>query len=370
MPQSATDADTDGVKRMLKTKAKRPKAPSGARLLSSGATLLDLACSGSARGAYAMGQYVFFVGDSDSGKTWFTMSMFAEAARNKKFDNYRLIYDAVEGGAQMDIEYYFGEAAADRIEPPAVDGDGNAVSSAFVEDFYINVDRLLDGDKPIIYALDSMDSLNPREADEKFDIDASAIEAGKDTGGTYGTAKAKLNSNNLRRIIPKLRATGSILVIISQTRDTIGRNAMFTPKTRGGGRALTFYADVEIWTSLKGNIAKTVRGKKRNVGNRSLCKVKRSRLTGRKAEVEIPFYHQHGIDDVGACVAYLLDEGHWKKKGTKGIIAPDFDFEGSEEKLIARIEDDGLEKELKDIVGTVWQEIVEASSVKRKRRYE
>lgn len=371
MTQRSTEADIQDVKRRLTAKTKRPKAPSGSSLLSSGATLLDLACSGSARGAYSKGQYIFFVGDSDSGKTWYTMSMFAEAAHNKNFDNYRLIYDAVEGGAQMDVEYYFGEATADRIEPPSTDSEGNAQPSAFLEDFYINIDRLLDGGKPIIYALDSMDSLNPREADEKFDEDAQNIEAGKDTGGTYGTAKAKLNSNNLRRIIPKLRATGSILVIISQTRDTIGRNAMFNPKTRGGGRALTFYADIEVWTSVKGSIAKTVRKKKRNVGIRSVCKVKRSRLTGRKAEVEVPFYHQHGIDDVGSCVAYLIEEEHWKKvKGGKAIAAPEFEFEGTEEKLIAHIEEISGEKELKSIVAAVWGDVIEASCVKRKRRYD
>jgi len=369
MPRSAPEAGIEAIKRRLSTKAPRPKSPTGARLLSSGSTLLDLSCSGSIRGAYAKGQYIFFVGDSDSGKTWYSMTMFAEAARNKNFDDYLFIYDAAEGGAQMDVEYYFGEDAANRIQAPVEDSDGNAMPSAFVEDFYINLDRLLDGGKPILYVLDSMDSLNPREADEKFNEDAQAIEAGKDTGGSYGTAKAKLNSNNLRRIIPKLRATGSILIIISQTRDTIGRNAMFNPKTRGGGRALTFYADIEIWTSVKGVISKTVRKKKRSVGNLSLCKVKRSRLTGRKAEVEIPLYHEHGIDDVGACVSYLLSEEHWKKTG-KSIKVPEFDIECSEDKLITHIEEQGLEKDLKNIVGTVWREVIEASRVKRKRRYE
>lgn len=366
-----TDDDTGDVKAKLRTKAKRPKPVAGAKLLSSGSTLLDLGCSGSPRGAYAKGQYIFFVGDSDSGKTWYSMTLFAEAARNKKFDDYDFIYDPAEGGAQMDIEYYFGEDVADRLQAPQENEDGDGVASAFVEDFYINLDRRLDSGVPCIYVLDSMDALNPRIADEKFEDDRDAIEAGKETGGTYGTDKAKLNSNNLRRVIPKLRETGSILVIISQTRDNIGFGAQYNPKTRGGGRALKFYADIEIWTSVKGGIAKTVRKKKRHVGNLSLCKVKRSRLTGRKAEVIVPFYHEHGIDDVGSCIEYLIDEGHWTKpKGKKVFEAPEFEFTGQEEKLIQLIEEEGRERELKILVGTVWKEVLEASRVKRKRRYE
>ena len=371
MKERPLEAEVEKVKGRLRKKAPRPKAPSPQSLLSSGSTLLDLACSGSVRGAYAKGQYIFFVGDSDSGKTWYSMTMFAEAAMNKHFDDYRFVYDPAEGGAQMDVEYYFGEAAADRIEPPEVDENGEPVASAFVEDFYINLDRMLDEGEPVLYVLDSMDSLNPREADEKFDSDAKAIESDEDRKGSYGTAKAKLNSNSLRRVIPKLRQTGSILFIISQTRDTIGMNSMFNPKTRGGGRALTFYADIEIWTSVRGAIARTIRKKKRNIGNRSLCKVKRSRTTGRKAEVEVPFYHQHGIDDIGSCVDYLVGEEHWQKpKQGKVIDAVDFDLKANENKLIAHIEEEGLEKDLKDIVGNVWCEVIEASRVKRKRRYE
>jgi hypothetical protein len=76
-----------------------------------------------------------------------------------------------------------------------------------------------------------------------------------------------------------------------------------------------------------------------------------------------------GVDDIGSLVDYLIDEGHWK--GTANTVkAPEFDYNGSKEKLIRKIEDEDSEKELKNIVKSVWHEIEAASQVTRKKRYE
>jgi RecA/RadA recombinase len=361
--------EVEEVKAALR-KPKRPTSTKTSRLLSSGSTLLNLACTGTTKGAYPKGDYIFFVGDSDSGKTWYCMSMLAEAATNARFDDYRFIYDPTEGGAQMDIAYYFGQAVADRLEAPVEGAEPMSAASEHLEGFYINLDRALDHEKPCIYILDSMDALNPIEADEKFDADRKQIESGKEASGSFGTAKAKLNSQHLRRIIPKLRKTGSILIIIAQTRDNIGFGAQFNPKTRAGGKALEFYADMQIWTSPKGPIYKTVRGKKRAVGNQSICKVKRSRVTGRRAEVVVPFYHEYGIDDVSSMIDYLIEEGHWAKNKQGRVDAKDFEFQGTETKLIEHIENNELVTDLRGIVGTVWSDIIEQSKLKRKPRYE
>ena len=47
-----------------------------------------------------------------------------------------------------------------------------------------------------------------------------------------------------------------------------------------------------------------------------------------------------------------------------------FDFTGKKEKLIRYIEDNSLEKDLKEIVNDVWNEIEAACKVKRKNKYE
>ena len=88
--------------------------------LSTGSTMLNLAMTGSARKGFRTGHYYLFVGDSRSGKTWFCLSCLAEASIDKRFNDYRFIYDNRERGALMDIAYFFGRKAAERIESPTL----------------------------------------------------------------------------------------------------------------------------------------------------------------------------------------------------------------------------------------------------------
>ena len=345
---------------------KRRKRKPRQELLSTGSTALNLACSDRHDGAYVKGHYYYFVGDSQSGKTWLALSSFAELCRNPAFDDYQLVYDNAEDGALMDMRRFFGDKVADRLVPPAYDEEGRPVFSDTAESFYYHVaDAAARG--PCFYVLDSMDALQTCDDKAKFEEHKKAWEEGKEAKGSYGMAKAKINSTHLREALRACRDTGSILIIISQTRDNVGFG--FETRTRGGGRALTFYATLEIWTSVVGKITKTVNGKKRQLGVRVEARVKKNRVSGKDRMVEIPIYHSFGIDDVGACVDYLIDEKRWKKKG-QTIVADDFDFQGSRDKLIRHIEENDLETDLHDIMGTVWREIEEACAIQRKRRYE
>ncbi len=149
----------------------------------------------------------------------------------------------------------------------------------------------------------------------------------------------------------------------------MGFGAMFEKQTRAGGRALKFYAMLELWSSVKNRLKKTVRGKAREIGIVAQVKVKKNRFTGKNRTVEIPIYHSFGFDDLGSCIDYLLAESHWVKKGGD-IYAKEFDFTGSREDLISHIETQNLEKQLRTLTGEVWAEIEEACVVQRKSRYE
>lgn len=353
----------DQIRRLLKKTKPKKKAPS--HLLSSGSTLLNLACSDDPRGAYRKGHYYYLVGDSQSGKTWLAMSVFAEASINPRFAEHRLIYDGGEYGALMDISRFFGEGAANRIEPPAIDEDGKPKYSSTTGEFYFSLDDAVK-QGPVIWVLDSMDSLDAQEDIDKFDERKEAARKGKEITGSYQLAKPKENSTSLRRVVNRLAKNGSILIIVSQTRDKIGFG--FEKKTRGGGRALTFYATLEIWTSQVGKITKTVRGKKREQGVTVKARVKKNRISGKDRSVEFPIYHSVGIDDVGCLVDYLIEEKHWLKKGG-GFSAPEIDFDGSREAIIHHIEQTSQERVVRRLAGEVWQEIEEATAVRRKSRY-
>lgn len=362
--------ETEKVKEALTSKLPSATIPI-TDLLSLGATLLNLAVSNKRTGGLFKGCYLWLVGDSESGKTWSAYTCLAEAVKNKNFADYRIIIDQAEDGALMDIEHFFGSKLASRIEPPSADTDGSPIYSRTLEDFYFHLDDAHKQGTPFIYVLDSHDALDSQDDEKKFDETKNARRKGKKETGSYGTSKAKINSQYMRRAVGRLRDTGSILVVISQSRDNIGFGAVFAPKTAAGGRALKFYAHVEVWTSVAKVIKKKVKGKNRQVGIICKAQVKKNRITGRKRSVEIPIYWSVGIDEVGACVNYLISEGHWKGSKTgERVKAKEFDFDGNKEDLIAKIENEGLEKELQQLVHKVWNEVDEQCVVNRKRRYE
>jgi len=351
---------------MLKKKMPKKAVPLK-DLLHTGSTLLNLACSGKAIGGFAKGMYYLLVGDSASGKTFLSLTCFAEACKNKHFDDYRLIYDNSENGALMDIDKFFGVKVGARMEAPSLDENKDSAFSHTIEEFYYHIDDAIKDGRPFIYVLDSIDSLSSEEEGAKFEQRKEAYRKGKDAPGSYTDGKAKKNASNIRRLLSHLRKTGSILIIINQTRDNIGFG--FEKKTRSGGWALEFYACLIIWSSIKQKIKKTVKGKPRQLGILANVRTKKNRLTGRDRSITMPIYHSCGIDDVGSCVDYLVEEGHWKK-GKSKIQAPEFELEGDRDTLIKHIEKEGMEKDLALVVEEVWNSIEEACKVQRKKRYE
>lgn len=358
---------TDDVKKMLRQKHKKQQL-TAKDFLSTGSTLLNLACTGFPERGFAKGHYYFIVGDSISGKTWLSLTCLAEAGLNHNFDGYRFIYDNAEDGALMDIERFFGKQVLKRMEPPRWNKHTGGSFSDTLEDFYFNIDDAIKNGCPFIYILDSMDSLSSEPEADKFEKTKKASREGKEAKGSYGDGKAKINSANVRRLLTPLRKSGSILIIINQTRDNPAAGMFQPKKTRSGGHALHFYACLEMWSSVAGRIDKTVKGEKCQLGVLSKIRVKKNRITGRERSVTIPIYHSFGIDDVGSCVDYLLDRKYW----TKGdeIKAKGLGIRGSRKHIIRLIEKKGLEKDLHELVFDVWNEIEEACIIKRKPRYE
>jgi RecA/RadA recombinase len=334
-------------------------------LLSTGYTPLNVALSGRVKGGYGKGLFVFVVGDSSTGKSFITQTCLAEAAARPEFDEHEFIFDNIERGSLFNTRKFFGRAVADRMVPPNGTRE-KPEYSATIEDLYYTLDDKLKSGKPFIYIVDSMDGLVPADDIDKFQEQKSAHRKGKQTSGSYGMAKAKANSSGLRMIVPELEKTGSILIVISQTRDNIGFG--YETKTRSGGKALRFYAHVEFWMSVKEKIKKTVMGKPRHVGNVVVVDIKKNRLTGWEGKIDMVFLKQYGLDDVGGCIDYLVNEGYWKK-GQGGINAEDFGVRMDREKLARHLQDEGLEHKLHLLVKKVFREIEEKSAPNRKPRY-
>ena len=223
--------------------------------VSSGSTMLNLCMTDSPEVGFIIGRFVNIIGDSSSGKSFLSLTIFAEAQVNHFFDNHRLIYDDAEHAAAFNMDKLFGSAVAERIEPPRTDDDGDAVNSNTVEDFQDNIAMALEDPRPFIYILDSYDALDAEDDIKKSTKQRKQRLAGQEVTGTYGMVKAKKSSEIFRRIKGDLKNTDSIVIIISQTRADINP-LTFTTKTRSGGNALDFYASHLIWTAKAGALKK------------------------------------------------------------------------------------------------------------------
>ena len=354
-------------------------------LLSSGSTILNLVCTGKPSGAFYKGGYFHLPGKADSGKTVVVMTAFAEAVRSKSFRNYKLIHDNPEGGAMMDSSLYGGKKTVDKIEDPP------RGTSEWVEDFFYNLDDLYAMRKSFIYVLDSLDALGSEQDEKQFVKKKSARGTQEKAGGDYHLARPKLISQGLRKAMSELPRTGSILLVISQTRDNVGASMFEQQDKYSGGRALEFYTRLQLWFSGGRAINKKIQGNVHQIGIQCRVRVKKNHVTGKKATVEFPIYHSYGIDDIGSMVDWLLDNnGGWgkaplkkdksmrsrgaqrtgsKPKGSNNIKAPEFDFVGTKADLISKIEIEGRYKELQLLVAATWRSIEEATQLKRPRRY-
>ena len=356
------------AERILSRAAAEPEKLDPSKALSSGSTLLNLALTGTTHGAFYAGKYYRYVGDSSSGKTMLTLTCFAESVRHPLFKGHRLIHDNSEDGSLMDMTQFFGRTCASKIEPPR-GTRADPVFSHTVEELYYYLDDAFKAKVPFIYVKDSMDSLNTEDDEDKFQARKKAHDTGKETTGTFGMAKAKLNAGGLRTVFAKLRESESIVIFISHALANVNpMTAKFFPKTDSGGKALKYYAHGEIWTSLGGSIVSRVRGKDRKLGIRSRVRVQKNRQTGRDVEVEVPILWSSGIDDVGACVDFLVEEKHWQESKTL-IHADDFGVTLKREELIQSIQDHDQEGRLRTLVGRVWRDLQREMTPNRKARY-
>lgn len=351
-------------------KSRREKTLRPKDLLSSGSTLMDLALTNTVKGSFGKGRYYHVFGTSDSGKTFISMTAFAEACANPNFADYRLILDAPEDGVPDGIGDLWGDEVEARLEPPQGTKE-EPVYSSTVEEFYYNIDDALNRG-PCLYVLDSMDALDSKPDQKKFKEHKNASRRGpkpgeKEAAGSMGMAKAKLNSAGMRVVFNRLKKTKSILIIISQS--MIALNGGYGEEhTFAGGGKLKFYAHAQVLTSRVKTLSKVYLEKTHDLGIVAQVKVVKNRHTGRKPRVKVPIYWATGIDDVGANIDYLVDNRHWRK-GPKGIDATELGVIMKREALVEHVESNDLETELKGVVGDVWERIRQALVPNRKKRY-
>jgi len=333
-------------------------------LVPTGSTLLNLRLSGTPYGGYRIGRITNIIGDWHAGKTWLFWQSMAEVVRDKRFDNYSIFYDGAEGAVDIPVVDLFSKKIL-RVSTKK--------KSISLEGFFDNIDKLIDKEKPFIYCLDSLDSLFANEQ-----LNKTSAEVGK----REIPSEPRVFNSILRRVHEGIDRTESVLFIISQTRKKIGI-VFGSPQRRAGGDALHFHSWHELWLAVRGQLTKKVRGKDRNAGITIKIRIDKNKVTGRRSTLELPLYTDLGIDETGSLVNWLVtEEKIWKtfkgnaeedvnserkKKKVTVIKTPYGDM--SYEELISYIEDNDLERELRDLVIDEWAKIESEMKTNRKKRY-
>ena len=336
--------------------------------VSTGSALLNLALSDRTDGGYVLGKIVNEVGDRSSGKTFKCLTTLAEAAHSPAFNDYELVFDDAEAANEFNLVKLFGQRTADRIQPPNLDRESPEHSKT-VQDFQGYLNKLLKADKPFIYILDSLDAISADEEIEHAEAVQKARDAGKEAKGSYGMQKAKHMSIMLRLIAAAIKKTQSLLIIISQTRDNVDPMS-FTRKNRAGGRALEFYCSYESWLAVTGKLTTKINDKARMIGITTRVKISKNKFNGKIREIDLPIYYDLGVDDIGACIDFLINEKRWPKNGAGIVDAHELRLFMTRTKLIERIEENDLIEALHKVTQDEWESIENKLKLDRRPRYE
>jgi recombination protein RecA len=298
-------------------------------------------------GGWAEGRIANIVGDKSSGKTLLCI----EAAANfiLSHPKGRILYREAE--AAFDPEY----AAVLGMPIERVEFWDDEKPLDTVEDLFEDLLHVLKTRKkePILYILDSLDSLSDRSEMER-DMDQ----------GSYGAEKAKKLSQLFRRLVRQMSSANLTLIIVSQIRSKIGVS-FGRPTTRSGGRALDFYASQVLYLAQLGTEKRTIRGQQRVTGINIKGKVDKNKigLPFREAKFDIVF--GFGIDDAEACVEWLRETGNLEDIGVRKSGSDDYIS------ALKKMPDDEYWKavtKLREAVEYRWYEI-ETSFLPTRRKY-
>lgn len=384
-----------------------------------GCTLIDLV-TGGAKDVFGIpfGRFINIVGDKSAGKTFLSNEIIA-SGHYEFGDKLKWAYDDCESGYSFDTESLYGF----EIMPQNVE---DRIHSETVEDAFCNITKFAKSLKKGeygIYVLDSLDGLTSKEQDDRAKDRLKSFDEGKEFDkGTYGMGKQKyLSQEFFPQLCSEIENKNVLVIIISQIRENVDMFS-FEKYSRSGGKAMDFYAHSVIWLAT----CKKIEKKERAIGVVVKAKTTKSKTPRPFRECFFNFLYDYGLDDVGSNIDFVFDlrspkgelntkakaikwegDGKLDLKTLKDFLeeselsekfadskycdgkptADDiFDFIQSKkeyrekyqekfgtsmtrDELIAYVEENSLEEELKQRAIERWEQIEEDIKTKRKKKY-
>jgi len=328
-----------------KDKQTTPQYEGTSTAVSTGSTLLDLAISGGRfrEGGIPTGILVEIFGPSGTGKT----VLLCQIAGNIQKRNGGIMFHDPEARLNKQFASMFG------LDPESID---YTIPNTIPEVF-----------KSVRGWLPEEDEEDSRKLQGVFADSLAALSTDMEMGegDKYGARRAKEFSEELRKTCRIITQRDVLVVCSNQVRQNIDAGPFGQKYISPGGEAMGFYSSlrlrcksaekIKVKRSVKGNEHERVIGVKVNI------EVFKSSVWKPFHTAEVYILYDYGIDDIRANLRYL-------KTTTKDSV-----YQVGETKLgktldraIKEVEERGLERELKEQVIELWNEVEEKFTEKRK----
>ena len=296
-------------------------------VISTGINSLDKALG---VGGLPRGRVIEIFGPESGGKTTLALQCIAACQKN--------------GGivAFLDAEHSLDPDWAQTI---GVDIKRLAVAQPdYAEQAFNMINVLLDSDRPPdMIVLDSIASMPTKK-----EIEGEVEDLQKQVG-----LQARVNTQNLRKITPKLDRANAVLVIVNQVREKFGQSwSGYGPnETTPGGRAMRHAYSVRI-SVRKGEMLKEGTD---FVGNRVKIRIAKNKVAAPFKATEFPIYYAEGIDIVSDIFMNAVERGVVEKRGAWYYYKDD-KYQGRKGMIEALKNDEDLYQDLLDDLEKVVEE--------------
>jgi protein RecA len=193
------------------------------------------------------------------------------------------------------------------------------------------------------------------------------MEMGKDQGDKMGMRRAKEFSEELRKTCRIITQQNILMACSNQIRQNLDAGPYGQKYISPGGEAIGFYSSLRLRCSKpeKIKVKRKIKGKEheRIIGVKTALEVYKSSVWKPYHTAELYILFDYGIDDIRGNLRFLKTA-----TGDAFYRIGDQKLGRSLDEAIAIIEEDGLEKKLKEKVIEFWNEIEAGFDYKRKPR--